>query len=221
MTGMVEWLWENGVVGDDERSQRAAFKKFIELTRSRDPVPPYIQRFVADTIERLLSGKNPKKLISLYTRSVGRPERDRKEFPVWAAWFAAYCDPKYSSMPMSKGCRFAEVSKLLGPSESTVKRRANFFETSRRGTDQLWVAWYGERYAKLRDWEWNEECGNAMFQMIEQAARNSLAQLFKEKRKPLKDNPEFYELVKQGQQKLLDEIFPEERRSKIRANYWG
>ena len=132
-------------VRDNPEDQKRAIDAFVGMVDAGEIPHQHLLRFVADWLAGRVTPKR------------GRPETKRTSFKMFAAWFAAFCDPEFNTMPKSKGGRFRAVGEMLGCSENTARDRAKTFANGRCATDSLYLTAYSQRYWKLKKKEWNDE----------------------------------------------------------------
>ena len=129
---------------DSPEGQQAAIDEYVKLVDTGETPPLHLLKFVADLLAKRLKHKH------------GRPLDQHRDFKLFAAWYAAYCDPNFNTLPKSVGGRFAKIGEYLKCDESTARRRAEKFGKVPRGTERLLVIIHGPAYCLLKKQAWNE-----------------------------------------------------------------
>lgn len=153
--------------GETPEARRAALEAFVALARDGEPIPPLMLAFVADGVERYLNGKRDP-----WPDAQGRPAARQTDWTTWAAWFALYCDPQFSHLPLSTvdGNRYESVRTKLGLPLGSDRQAQNLANTYKSGTVPHHITLHAHwtEYARVMGWAQTEETRERMMGWLPQ-----------------------------------------------------
>jgi len=155
-----QFFWQ----GETPDARRRALESFVQLAREGEPIPPQMLNFIADGIERYLSGRD------LWPKPKGRPTTRQTDWQTWAAWFAIRCDPQFANYPLStvEGNRYkAAIDKLRLPI-TTARQMQNLVGQFTEGTVPFFIVTdaYWQEYARRMNWAENEATRELMMSWL-------------------------------------------------------